>query len=150
MTQTHPRADWLGLIALLCLLTLVVSYPGEAAAQSARPHPTNQWTTMDTLLEVSWQIVHAMDWGQTLEIARHPQQWYERNPVLGRHPSVGQVHAYMSAWAVLHPVVSVLLPTQAELLGMTLHPRQLWQMVTLTVSTTAVVSNVHLGVHVKF
>lgn len=38
--------------------------------------------------------LHAVDYLQTLEIARNPDRFYERNPLLGRHPSQTAVAGY--------------------------------------------------------
>lgn len=36
----------------------------------------------------------AADWLQTRYIARHPDQFFEHNPLLGRHPSIGRVNTH--------------------------------------------------------
>ena len=36
------------------------------------------------------------DWLQSLNIAKHPLDFHEMNPVLGRHPSEGSVNTYMA------------------------------------------------------
>lgn len=50
-----------------------------------------------------------LDWRQTLAIARNPAKWYERNPGLGKHPSVGRTNTWFlgavlfalgAAWAL--------------------------------------------------
>lgn len=42
-----------------------------------------------------------VDWLQTVYIARHPARYFERNPILGMHPSVRQVNAYFAFCGVL-------------------------------------------------
>lgn len=99
------------------------------------------WTKTDTAREVVWMALHAVDWGQTLEIARNPRDYSEMNPVLGDHPSVGKVNLYMGAWAVAHPLVSYLLPRTW---------RDTWQYLTIGVSFTCTANNFNLGLKVKF
>ncbi len=64
------------------------------------------WTKADTAREAAYLALHGVDWGQTLDIADHPEKWHERNPVLGSHPGRGEVNAYFIATGLLHPVVS--------------------------------------------
>ena len=40
-----------------------------------------------------------VDWLQTIQIAKHPERWFERNPILGTHPSVGRVCAWFALCA---------------------------------------------------
>lgn len=47
-------------------------------------------------------ILLAIDWRQTLRIAREPERFSEAwNLVLPEHPSVAQVHLYFAAVAIL-------------------------------------------------
>jgi len=34
----------------------------------------------------------AIDWGQTRYLVKHPEHYYERNPLLGKHPSMARVN----------------------------------------------------------
>lgn len=45
--------------------------------------------------------LHAVDYLQTREIARNPDRFYERNPLLGRHPSQTAVAGYFLGTGVL-------------------------------------------------
>lgn len=120
----------------ICLFLLLC---GPAAAAD------NKWFSTperkDIALEVMWQGVHVLDWGQTLEIARHPQDFYECNPLIGRHPSVGRVNTFMLASTVVHPLVSYALPKPY---------RTWWQMVTISVTTGLVANNYNIGLRVRF
>lgn len=53
------------------------------------------------LLSVLALLAGAVDWLQTIYIALHPAQFYERNPILGLHPTVRQVNAYFLACLAL-------------------------------------------------
>lgn len=37
---------------------------------------------------------------QTVQIARHPEKWFETNRILGRHPSVAKVLIYFALCVV--------------------------------------------------
>lgn len=100
-----------------------------------------EWTKADTLREVSWQVLHIVDWGQTRHIAKNPDQFYEINPILGRHPSVGEVDTYMITGAVIHTAVSVVLPQKY---------RSYWQYVTIGMSGYCVGNNINAGIKVDF
>uniref|UniRef100_A0A6M3L9F7 Uncharacterized protein n=1 Tax=viral metagenome TaxID=1070528 RepID=A0A6M3L9F7_9ZZZZ len=101
----------------------------------------NSITTNDILREIAWQAVHAIDYGQTLEIARQPNKYHELNPIMGKHPSVGTVNTYMIASAVLHPVISYLLPSKY---------RATWQYISIIVSSGCVINNYHIGLGVRY
>ena len=68
-----------------------------------------EWIKADTGREVLFEALHLVDWHQTLEIASN-DKYTERNPILGKYPSKSEVHLYMGAVLILHPVVSYLLP----------------------------------------
>lgn len=101
----------------------------------------SDWTEADTAREVAYLALHVMDWGQTLDIADHPERFYERNPVLGRHPSRGDVNRYFIITGLLHPVVSYMLPRGW---------RDGWQYVTIGVEVGCVGANARLGVGFGF
>ncbi len=114
------------------LLILIIILPITSHAE---------WNKGDTAREVAWQGIHVIDWGQTLEIARHPEKYHELNPILGRHPSVGRVNVYMGLSALGHLGMSYILPKKARLY---------WQYISIGVSAGCVVNNYKIGLGVKF
>lgn len=36
------------------------------------------------------------DWNQSRQIARHPEIYHEKNPIIGRHPSTRRVDLYFA------------------------------------------------------
>ena len=62
------------------------------------------------LMLAVYLALHIIDWRQTLKIARNPGRWWEINPLLGGHPSVGRVYAYFSAGLVAVIGLALLLP----------------------------------------
>ena len=92
----HPlKRSW----RILAVLLLLASLPACA----------DPWTSADTARQAIFTGLAVVDWAQTRRIARQPV-YYEMNPVLGSHPSVGQVDAYFAGAIVGHAAVSYLLP----------------------------------------
>jgi hypothetical protein len=101
------------------------------------PIEKKKWTTQDTILETSWIVIHAVDWGQTRTIAKNPKQYREMNPILGEHPSTQNVDLYMGASLLLHPLTSYLLPK----------PYRTWfQSITIFGSGSCVINNLGVGI----
>ena len=100
-----------------------------------------EWSKADTYREITWQGLHIIDWGQTLEIARHPNQYHEVNPIMGKHPSVGNVNLYMGLSALGHIGLSYILPKDI---------RPYFQYITIGISGACVAHNFNVGLGVKF
>lgn len=116
---------------LLCAGLLALSLPAHA----------NDWTGTDTALEVAWQLAHAVDWGQTRYIAKHPQDFRELNPFLGEHPSVGRVNTYFALTGLAHYAISRYIPAPK---------RRVWQSVTIGFAVGTVAHNHSIGVKIDF
>jgi hypothetical protein len=52
----------------------------------------DSWPVEDKALLVASTAFLIADWGQTRTIAKKPHLVHEKNPILGRHPSVGRVN----------------------------------------------------------
>lgn len=100
-----------------------------------------KWSTGDTIREVTYGTLHVVDWGQTRYIAKHPDKYEERNPLIGRHPSTGRVDIYMGSTLLLHPVISGYLKPEY---------RRWWQYITIGIEGGAVVNNASIGVKIGF
>ena len=103
--------------------------------------PCYAWDKGDTVREVVWQGLHIVDWGQTLEIARHPDKFNEMNPLMGKHPSVGRVNTYMGLSAMGHLIISYVLPDKYRIY---------WQWITIGMSGACVINNFNIGLKVRF
>lgn len=103
------------------------------------------WTDGDLGREIFWQGLHLIDWGQTVKIARHPEDYYESNPFLGRHPEERRVHQWMISGAALHPIVTHILPRKVSVWGYKIPLREPWQYVTIGMSLGCVVNNFSIG-----
>jgi hypothetical protein len=99
------------------------------------------WSKEDTYREVTWQVLHAIDIGQTRDIAKNPDRFYEINPILGKHPSVEEVNRYAVASSLVHFGISYFLPKEY---------RKWWQYVSIGISTGIVSHNYDIGLKVDF
>ena len=99
------------------------------------------WTPADSAREAAYLALHVADWGQSLDIADHPERWHEHNPVLGSHPTRGDVNRYFAVTGVLHPVVSYALPRGW---------REVWQYSTIGLEMYCVGNNYSVGIGMGF
>ena len=83
-------------------------------------------------LELAYFAGNALDYGQTKAIAKDPR-YYEKNPILGKYPSIAEVNRFFIINTVAHTAISVLLPRRFTLWGIELRPRMIWQITTVAV-----------------
>lgn len=120
---------------VLMILFLALTSPAHA-----------DWTKTDTAFQVGYSILHVIDWGTTRDIAKNPNKFHELNPILGKHPSVGEVDTYMTLSLIGHTVVSSLLPSEYK--GW--HVRRWWQGMTIGFKGGLVINNFSIGLKVNF
>lgn len=68
------------------------------------------WSVRDVALQTTVSVMLLRDEQQTEQIARNPNQFYEKNKILGEHPSVGAVRSYFVGYAITSAVVTWALP----------------------------------------
>lgn len=59
----------------------------------------------------------ALDWKQTLRIAKLPEPYHETNWVLGRHPSDRRIGIYFSSWIAATILVAIWFPAPLGLIA---------------------------------
>ncbi|MFM1991288.1 MAG: hypothetical protein RJA99_4245 [Pseudomonadota bacterium] len=97
------------------------------------------WTATDRALLGAALVLHAADWSQTLRIIDTPGM-YETNPVLGRHPSRGDVNAWFFGVGLTVSLLAYALPDyRRQILGT-------W----VTVGLFYVAHNAGIGVRIGF
>jgi hypothetical protein len=103
----------------------------------------DDWTREDSYREAVFLTLHAIDWNQTLQIADHPDLYYEKTSsrFMGSHPSENQVNQYMVGAALLQITVAYLLPAEY---------RKAFQYITIGEKIPNVMGNFSLGLRVKF
>jgi hypothetical protein len=100
----------------------------------------HEWTHRDTALQLSYTALHIADWGQTLDIENHPDQ-AESNPILGRHPTRGEINTYFATTLALHWLVARVLPQKW---------RNTFQLGTIALEFDVVSDNRSAGIRVNF
>jgi hypothetical protein len=114
---------------------------------SARSHAGDLST--ETIVEESvYQALHVIDASQTVYIAKHPDQYYEKESdwIIGRHPSEAGVIRFMAADAIVHVAVTTALVKLEA-------PRWLtrtWELVTIADTANCVRGNVSIGIKARF
>lgn len=87
---------------LLFVLLMVLSGQVMAAQEF---DATDKW-----LLAASTMAL-AADWSQTRYIAKHPDKFSEKNPILGKHPSTQRVDVYFAASIAANYFIANALPS---------------------------------------
>lgn len=104
------------LLVIAIVFLAILARPARAEdAPSPRSSPARgenkqDWTTGDTVLQLTYTTLHVLDWAQTLHIARNPDDYYEKNRHLGQHPSEGKVNTFFAATLVANTAISIWLP----------------------------------------
>lgn len=101
------------------------------------------------LTEASWQALHAVDFAQTVTIARQPGRYDEEGVptrwLIGEHPSEGAVGACWAGFALLHIAVTRYLAERADRDRAWRWALYGWEALTLADSATAVAQNASIG-----
>lgn len=122
------------IIAALMLIVCIAT--GAELALAFDP-----WSQRDLIMHGTFTALTAIDMAQTLKIARNPDDYHERNPILGEHPSQGDVLVYFAAtWAAQTLLVHVL---PARL-------RPFAQAVMIAVPLGCVINNLSVGIGFGF
>lgn len=108
---------------------------------SSNSFAADPWSEGDVYREVAYQVVQAIDWGQTRFIAKNPGEFYEHNPILGEHPSVDQVDKYFVIASLSHIFISHVLPDDW---------RKGWQYITIGSELNSINGNLMLGIGISF
>lgn len=101
------------------------------------------------LTEASWQALHAVDFSQTVTIARQPHRYHEQGfPtrwLIGEHPSETAVAATWAGFALLHFAVTRYLAACADRGPAWRWVLYGWEALTITDSAVAVAQNASMG-----
>ena len=110
-----------------------------------------KWDTKDTILQGVFIAESLVDLGQTLDIAKRPNEYYEKlNFLLPKHPTTGQVVVVMSGLMVVHTLISMALPPKYEVFGFDVHHRLLWQSISIVSEGGNILNNAQLGLTINF
>lgn len=70
------------------------------------------WDRTDKILLGTTMTTAVLDYGQTMHIARNPEDWRELNPILGEHPSTTAVRNYFIVGTATKILVAAILPSK--------------------------------------
>ena len=73
-------------------------------------YAADEWSRADLERESAYMVLHTIDWRQTRYGTKHPEQFAENNPILGKYPSLKRVDTYFAATALLHVGAVHLMP----------------------------------------
>jgi hypothetical protein len=111
------------------------------------------WSTADKLAQTTFISTLIVDWGQTKDIQNH-EGHYEKNPILGKHPSDNKVDIYFASCIILHTVVANYIPDVAKKLGMGDEAadvsRKWWQYLWIGAELKVINANYKLGLKMDF
>jgi hypothetical protein len=130
------RAVWAA--SILTVLALIAMSSAHA----------DDWTTETKVEEILYQSLHVVDSAQTVYIAGHPDQYFEKESAwaIGRHPSEAYVIKFMATESAIHVAVTAALVTASA-------PRWLtrtWELLTIGDSAHCVFNNHSIGIQARF
>jgi hypothetical protein len=104
-------------------------------------------TTQEIYKEIAWECLHTVDYFQTMQISKHPEDFYEEyNPFIGEHPSEKGVSIWFLSTAILHPFISNYLPEKIRFYIFEIRPRELFQNSSIIVSSSLIINNIEIGI----
>lgn len=121
----------------------IIAALAVCAATSSVAHA--DWTANDTKLEIAYQTIALIDLGQTQWMRQQNEKSFfpkyeETNPILGPHPSRGQINRYFAVSSALHLAVSYFIPDEY---------RPYWQWITIGIEGGVVAQNMSMGIGVN-
>lgn len=108
---------------------------------STNAYAADEWDKYDKYLLGAAVTTTILDWGQTRDIAKNPNKWSEANPILGNHPTTGEVDLYFVGALIAEVGVAHILPSKYRkgfLVGVTL------------VETICIIHNHGAGIRINF
>ncbi|MBI5057010.1 MAG: hypothetical protein HZB61_10390 [Nitrospirae bacterium] len=128
-------------IVLFCTFALLLFCSSAAQA--------GEWDKKDITLEVTYQAINLIDYGQTTFIVKNSDRYYERNRMLGQHPSQQNVNVYFVVMALGHFLISDLLPGELKDDDIISY-RNMWQAANIIYRAPFVISNHKIGIKIAF
>jgi hypothetical protein len=125
------------LIFLIVFLTMLLT-AGPAKAWAPLESFDNRDKVFFTLL--------AVDWLQTRDIAANPDRFYECNPILGEHPSLGEVDRYFITSVAINYTIHRLALTSERWARF----EDYWQTAGLALELYCVGNNYTCGINLRF
>ena len=99
------------------------------------------WSRHDTYRHAALTAAFAVDYAQTMKVAREPENFSENNPILGDHPSEQEVTLYFATTYALTTATAMLLPPEY---------RKWFQYIIIGGQTAVIANNLHAGLGFGF
>ena len=141
MRRAMRRMDILNRQTLRLTRLQIAAFGLAATAAHTPAIASDEWTEGQLTKAAALATLTAADWAQTRNIARHPARWHETNPLLGAHPTSGQVDRHFALSALLGAAALHALPTRYRDWALSAG---------LVIEATCVTNNLRLGIGVKF
>lgn len=116
---------------ILLAVLMLVGLPARAA---------DPWSRADIIRETAVVTVSTADWLQTIELTQRMGR-PELNPLLGPHPTRGEINRYFAASILLHVAITRALPARF---------RPAWQYGSIGWELAIVGHNASVGIRVTF
>ena len=100
-----------------------------------------EWSKEDQQRQLIYTFVHVLDWAQTLEIASSSGAFFEKNKILGKHPTRTKVNIYMSLTLAGHWAIAK---------NINKKHRRSFQLTSIGVIFLTVLRNQYLGLTIRF
>ena len=100
----------------------------------------DKWTKKQIILQGTATALSVIDWGQTLDIVDRPE-YYEINPIIGKHPSRADVNRYFACSVILKVLITHILPSEY---------RKYWLGGNILISGYFVNNNYQIGLRVNY
>jgi len=126
------------LIVAVCMWIIVLA--GDSNANPLERYYQEDLTETDKKGIVAFNILQGIDMLQTLEIANN-DDYYETNPILGKHPSEAQVIAYFISRGFAHYHVTKMIP---------LKYRNIWHTYNVVYNYDVIRDNHDIGIRIDF
>lgn len=134
-------------VLILFLLSCQLILPPSSNAEYKF---AENWTWQDTAWQCGAIAIKLVDWSQTRYISKHPYDYYETNPIMGRHPSTTEVDLYFAGSILLHTAIAAALPPKANILTIEINPRRIWQCVWIAGQIGVTAHNASIGIGLDF
>ena len=127
-------------ILLVAIFMCVIVLVGKSNALDIKRYYKEDLTEFDKANIVLFNVLLGIDMLQTLEIANN-DDYYEKNPILGKHPSEAHVVAYFVARGFAHYHLTNIIPQEY---------RNLFHGVNLIYNYNTVQNNHDIGIRIDF
>lgn len=98
------------------------------------------WTTEQKQLGIIAGGLYLIDYGQTRHIAKNPHQFKELNPLIGTHPTLGQVNRHFLISSAIIFSAAHFLPQYRSTILKTF----------IVIETVNTIRNYHIGIRMEF